>query len=137
MSRLILIRGIPGSGKSTLAQSFLHDDLVDVHLEADMYHIVDGIYQWKPENVHGAHLWCQDQTEMALHRGKRVVVSNTFIHVWELKPYFQIARKYDIIPSIFKCNGGYQNIHNVPEETVLKMKNRFQEDISILYKEVQ
>lgn len=136
MLRLILIRGIPGSGKSTMAQNFLMDNLVDIHIEADMYHIVDGEYQWKSENVHSAHMWCQDQTDNALAQGKRVVVSNTFISVWELKPYFQIARRYGIIPSVFICSGGYENVHNVPEETVSRMKSRFQEDVSILYKEV-
>lgn len=136
MSRLILIRGIPGSGKSTMAQKLLNDNQVDIHFEADMYHIVDGVYKWHKDEVPDAHRWCQENTIIALSRGKRVVVSNTFIRVWELKPYFQIAAKYDIIPSIFKCVGEYQNIHNVPEETVSKMRNNFQEDISILYKEV-
>src|SRR5687768_3587586 len=135
MSDLIIIRGIPGSGKSTMAQKLLNSNEVDVHIEADMYHVVDGVYEWNAKNVHDAHIWCQNHTYMELANNKRVVVSNTFTTIKELKPYFEIAEKFNIVPKVIHCKGNFGNIHDVPEATLIKMKERFQEDISSLYRD--
>ena len=41
MKELFLLRGLPGSGKSTLAKS-----LGGKHIEADMFFMIDGEYQF-------------------------------------------------------------------------------------------
>ena len=132
---MTLIRGLPGSGKSTLAEEITSatDDFA-VHLEADMYHINhNGIYCFDAESVRASHKWCQEETEFNLMLGYHVVVSNTFTTLKELRPYFEIARKFDIVPSIILCQNNYGDIHNVPGETFRKMKERFQFDISSLF----
>ena len=56
-----------------------------------------------------------------------IVVSNTFTTEKELQPYLELAMKYDykVVSLIVENRHGSQSIHNVPEETLVKMKNRF------------
>jgi tRNA uridine 5-carbamoylmethylation protein Kti12 len=135
MSRLILVRGIPGSGKSTIARQ-LDDAMEDsLHIEADMYFMKDGVYQFDATKLHAAHTWCQNMTDTALARGNSVIVSNTFTTVKELRPYFDIAKKFGIVPTVIVAQNQFQNEHNVPEETLKRMRDRFQYDIQELFNE--
>jgi hypothetical protein len=59
-----------------------------------------------------------------------IVVSNTFTTENELKPYYNLAKQYNymVISLIVENRHGESektNIHNVPKETIEKMKNRF------------
>lgn len=133
--KLIIIRGIPGSGKSTLAKKIqaimIDEGLTYEHLEADMYHMVDGIYKWTPENVGGAHAWCLKSVKDCLSNNGFCIVSNTFTTKKELKPYFELIPKEQI--EVIEATGKYQNIHSVPVETLRKMSERYETDISSLY----
>lgn len=113
---LYLIRGIPGSGKTTYAKQ-----LGIFHVEADMFHMKDGEYRWDPKRVKQAHDWCYRTVAAALDKGMDVVVSNTFTKVWELEKYLEFD------PVVYVCSGEYQNIHNVPEEVVQRMKDRWED----------
>lgn len=127
MRKLFLIRGLPGSGKSTLAKSL--DGFV--HMETDQYWGKD--YKFDASKLGAAHAWCQQQTECLLDEGEDVVVSNTFTTKKELKPYFEIAKRFGITPNVIHAQGNFGNIHNVPEETLKRMDARFEHDISDLY----
>jgi tRNA uridine 5-carbamoylmethylation protein Kti12 len=122
---LFIIRGLPGSGKSTLAKS-----LGGKHVEADMYHLdKDGNYSWKPEKVKEAHAWCQNQVmNWMIELEERIVVSNTFTQEWELKTYLEWAEDfgYKVFSLIVENRHGGKNIHNVPEEVLDKMRERFE-----------
>lgn len=124
---LYLVRGIPGAGKSTFAKTLANTD--GYRVEADSYHINgDGVYDWKPENVHLAHRWCFDITENWLKQGKaKVIVSNTFTTEKELKPYVDLAAQYAyrVVTLIVENRHGGVNIHDVPQETLDKMRARF------------
>lgn len=126
--KLVLVRGLPGSGKSTLARMLAY-----VHLEADMYFMVDGVYRFDKNKLHAAHAWCLERTRASLDHHLTVAVSNTFTTKKELKPYFDLAKEYDIIPNVILCQNQFNNVHNVPIETLEKMKARFQYDISSLF----
>lgn len=136
MKELILLRGLPGSGKSTFAD-FLSDFYqyigISRHLEADMYHIINGEYNWKAEDVKAAHKWCQYETEEWMkwaekHRDDLIIVSNTFTQEWEMKPYYELAEKYRyrVYSLIVENRHEGLNIHNVPEEVLNKMEKRFE-----------
>ena len=122
---LYLIRGISGAGKSSLAKS-----LGGKHVEADMYHLDEnGNYNWKPVDVKKAHEWCQSIMGGWMSDGEeKIVVSNTFTQEWEMKPYFDLAEKnsYKVFSIIVENRHGGKNVHNVPQETLEKMKNRFE-----------
>jgi len=124
---LFLVRGIPGSGKSTLAKRLIEEGLADVHLEADMYFEVDGSYAFDPSKVSEAHKWCQEETVRAILGGKRVAVSNTFVKKWEAEPYLELASTHGVGVSVIVAKGNYQNIHSVPEEVILRMKESWEE----------
>ena len=131
MKDLLLLRGLPGSGKSTLAK-ILVGDKDYCHKEADMYFIdSDGDYKFNPSKLKDAHNWCREEIEFAMkYEHSPVVVSNTFSQEWEMIPYFELAKKYGYrVHSLIVENrhGGFEdtNTHNVPNETIQKMKNRF------------
>ena len=103
-----------------------------------MYHYdKDGKYDWKPENVKRAHDWCKSETEYAMEFGHRsmhgkfplhtVVVSNTFTQEWEMEDYYKLAEKhgYIVFSLIVENRHGGENIHNVPQAVLDKMKGRF------------
>ena len=128
MSRLILIRGLPGSGKSTLAKNLIG---FYVHYETDMFWGPD--YEFDASKLPEAHAWCQKNVKEALMTGWGVVVSNTFTTIWEMQPYFDMAKELGITPQVVTCHGQYGNVHNVPEAALERMRDRFVMDLSELY----
>jgi hypothetical protein len=58
-----------------------------------------------------------------------VVVSNTFTQRFEMEPYFKLCKELNIVPSIVVMDGKWKSIHNVPEEAIQRMRERW-EDIS-------
>lgn len=129
MKELYLVRGIPGSGKSTLAKS-----LGGVHIEADQYFMEKGEYKFDISKIKNAHNYCQSQTQAWMGSDgqqvnvDRIVVSNTFTMDWEMQPYFEMAKKYGyrVYSLIVENRHRGINTHSVPEETIEKMKNRFE-----------
>jgi len=123
IKQLILLRGLPGSGKSTLAKLICNQ-----HVEADMYFIQDGEYKFDATKLKQAHEWCHNKTEEWLKTGYNVAVSNTFTQEWEMMPYFALAKQYGyMVQSLIvenRHNG--ESEHNVPQETLNKMKTRFE-----------
>ena len=129
--KLTLVRGLPGSGKSTLAEILAHSLDRGYHLETDQFWGEE--YKFDISRIQEAYQWCQDETGLFLYRGRSVVVSNTFTTKKELRPYFEIAKEFSIVPQVILCQGQYGNIHNVPQNTLDRMKARFEYDISELY----
>lgn len=121
-THLTIIRGCPGSGKSTYANS-----LGLFHVEADMY-IMDshGNYNWKPETVRASHQWCFDTVTENLKKGLAVVVSNTFTRYKEFKPYIEFCVENTIPYKVISCQNEFENIHSVPEESLKRMKERWE-----------
>lgn len=132
---LTLIRGLPGSGKSTLGAK-LAVASNGVLLEADQYFVNEsGEYHWDQNHLFEAHEWCRDKTTHFLRQGTAVFVANTFTTHRELYPYFEIAREFEIVPSVILMQNTWGSIHGIPQEAYLRMKKRFQYDIDFLLKE--
>lgn len=95
---MVIVRGLPGSGKSTFAKARYPEA---VHCEADMFFELGGEYRFDPKRLNQAHAWCQGRAIQALQDGRDVVVSNTFVKVWELTPYVEMAERFgaEIVPS--------------------------------------
>jgi len=60
--------------------------------------------------------------------GKEIVVSNTSTTEKEMEPYLKLAEKYDykVVSLIVENRHGNKSVHNVPDETMEKMRNRFE-----------
>ena len=129
MKTLYIVRGVPGSGKSTFAKS-----LGGTHFEADMFFMKDGEYKFDMSKIKEAHNWCQDSVNTAMIMNntaglnETIVVSNTFTQEWEMKPYFEMAElhEYRVFSIILENRHGGVNEHNVPEDKIEQMKNRFE-----------
>ena len=132
MNTIIFIRGLPGSGKSTFANYMFSNNI----FEADQYfYDEDEKYNFDASKLHLAHKYCQLRVEHAMEDNlisgggvfSEIVVSNTSTTEKELEPYLKLAKKYDyqVVSLIVENRHGNKSVHNVPEETLLRMKNRF------------
>lgn len=120
---LVLIRGLPGAGKSTLARMFGFP-----HFEADMFFEGRG---FDPAELSEAHDWCFDHALQKLVFGKSVVVSNTSTTNEEVQRYEELARVTGarFISIIVENRHGSRSIHDVPEATIDRMRNRFEVEL--------
>jgi predicted kinase len=59
---------------------------------------------------------------------REIAVSNTFTQEWEMEHYMELAKKYGytVFTLVVENRHGGKNIHNVPEEIIEKMKQRFE-----------
>ncbi len=127
---LYIIRGLPGSGKSTIARNMIstaaqHEDIA--MFEADMYfEDEDGNYKFEPSKIKDAHEWCQRKVREYLEYNFNVIVSNTFTQVWEFQPYLDMAKEMGVEVRVITATGDYPNVHNVPHESILRMKDRWE-----------
>lgn len=125
MTTLTLIRGVSGSGKSTLAVALLDMMENSQAFEADMYFYDEwGNYVFDQNKLHHAHEWCQRMTRKCLEDGIDAIVSNTFTRLSEMKPYFRMAKDLGVTFNVITCHGKFKNVHNVPEVTLDRQKER-------------
>ncbi len=126
---MMMIIGVPGSGKSTMANKIKSEDpeFANANIwEADMFFIdKNGNYKWNQNYLRMAHAWCQSQVRSDMNQGKNVIVSNTCLTPSERKPYFELAKEFGYEVEVKVCNGGFKNIHGVPDETIERMKKKF------------
>ena len=134
MKNLILLRGLPGSGKSTTAKLLGAGGAGTAHYEADMFFMVDGEYKFDVAKIKDAHRWCQNSVEHAMlmnhtsGHNSTIIVSNTFTQEWEMEVYYNLAKEwgYRVTSLIVENRHDGVNEHGVPQETLIKMRDRFE-----------
>jgi predicted kinase len=124
--KLVIVRGISGGGKSTLSKAIMSHNSDMKHFEADMYFMQGGEYNFDGTKLGRAHEWCQNSTFKELAGGGRVIVSNTNTTHREIKPYVDMCKSLGVAYMIVKCIGKWQNVHNVPDAVLDKMRDRWQ-----------
>jgi tRNA uridine 5-carbamoylmethylation protein Kti12 len=129
---LILLRGIPGSGKTTLGKSILRcvsTDDPDVISADDYFMDSNGNYNFDALKIKEAHNDCQQRCANKMkNEFSKIVIANTFTQEWEMEKYYEMAERYNyrVHSVIVENRHGGVNIHNVPDEKINEMKNRFQ-----------
>ncbi|XP_042558893.1 NEDD4-binding protein 2 [Clupea harengus] len=97
---LVLLRGAPGSGKSTLARAMLDHNPGGVSLSTDGYFCRQGEYCYDPSELSTAHEWNQQRAKEAMERAQGpVIIDNTNMQSWEMRPYVAMAlkQKYKVV----------------------------------------
>lgn len=126
---LFLLRGLPGAGKSTLAKS-----IGAIYFESDMFFMEGNEYKFNPLKLRDAHAWCQNQVRISMKNANggmtpsRIAVANTFTQEWEMNAYYDLANEYGytVFSLIVENRHNGVNSHNVPEDKLELMKNRFE-----------
>lgn len=146
--KLYCMRGAPGCGKSTHAQEIakLHeslDHLVHVFSTDDFW---GSPYNFVAAKIREAHLWNQNRTMLAMlkmwasEQGGVVIVDNTHISAWEMKPYVEPASllKFDIQIIEPRTDWAFnpeecakRTIHNVPPDTIRGMIARYERNLTV------
>lgn len=134
-----VLQGLPGSGKSRFILEHLSPGLI-AHTEvcsADDFHMVDGVYEYKPENNGAAHEACFEQFEQVTRKSRVghtfdqpadfVFVDNTNMSLWEMSPYVILAhnRGYKVEVHTFVCSvytAAARNVHGVTLDTIRIMR---------------
>ncbi|XP_056417866.1 NEDD4-binding protein 2-like 2 [Hyla sarda] len=138
---LVLLRGVPGSGKSTLARTLLRQAPDGIVLSTDDYFCQENGYTYDVKLLGDAHSWNQNRARRALNDGcSPVIIDNTNIQSWEMKPYVQMAidRSYYIEflePDTWWKKDAHElekrNTHRVPREKISQMLERYEHDMTV------
>jgi predicted kinase len=123
MKILYIVRGLSGSGKTTLA-----NELSPVVYSADDWFTDgDGVYEFDPAELANAHAECFSSVEFDMEVDvPKIAVANTFSQSWEAEPYFKLAKKYGYSPFVIECQNSFENVHEVPQETIDAMRERWE-----------
>lgn len=133
---LILLRGVPGSGKSTLARELLSTGPNGVIFSTDDYFFQDNRYVFDSALLGDAHDWNQKRAEQVMLEGRSpIIIDNTNVKAWEMKPYVELALKNGYRVDFFEPDTCWKydpaqlekrNKHGVPRETIAKMLDGFE-----------
>lgn len=132
MSKIVyVIRGVSGCGKSKLAMELAPPTHICC---ADDYHMVDGVYCWKAENQHLAHLQCFKRFySLTEHGYGPVVVANTNTTEKEIKKYLDRAYEqgYEVISIVVENRHGNKDVHGVPEEVLVRQEENIRKSLKL------
>ncbi|XP_074947737.1 NEDD4-binding protein 2 isoform X1 [Phalacrocorax aristotelis] len=138
---LVLLRGVPGSGKSYLARTLLEDNPGGIILSTDDYFYKHGQYHYDPNRLGEAHDWNRKRAKEAFEmRISPIIIDNTNIQAWEMKPYVTLAQqfKYEVVfrePDTwwkFKPKElERRNIHGVSKEKIKRMLEQYEPCLTV------
>ncbi|HEY9582775.1 MAG TPA: ATP-binding protein [Candidatus Paceibacterota bacterium] len=130
-----IMRGISGSGKSTLARKLAGTEGV-IH-STDDYFVVNGEYVHDPSKTRENHERNKEAFIKSLAEGKPIViVDNTNAQRFEYEPYLDLAEQYGYevifkeMPMPNPSEAVKRNIHKVPEDTVKRQIQNWEESIT-------
>jgi predicted kinase len=125
---LMLLRGLPGSGKSTLATILSEEGKYPVFSIDDYFTDKDGVYKFDYLENHKAYKACELNVQEAMSAGvAKIFVHNTFTIDWEMEPYIKLANENSYMLHVVTVENyhGSKNIHDIPDEHVARMKEKY------------
>ncbi|NXA80892.1 N4BP2 protein, partial [Thryothorus ludovicianus] len=138
---LVLLRGVPGSGKSYLARNLLEDNPGGVILSTDDYFYKHGQYHYDPDCLGEAHDWNRKRAKEAFEmRISPIIIDNTNIQAWEMKPYVTLAQQFKYKVMFREPDTWWKfkpkelerrNIHGVSKEKIKRMLERYERCLTV------
>ncbi|XP_068216199.1 NEDD4-binding protein 2-like [Palaemon carinicauda] len=137
---VVLMRGLPGSGKSSLAREI--KGYSGVVLSTDDYFVdKKGRYIYEPSKISEAHSWNKNRARKMLREMKSpIIIDNTNLQAWEMKPYVQLALHNGYEIDILEPETPWKyavkelakkNSHGVPKEKIKEMLERYEKNVQI------
>ncbi|NWI08754.1 N42L1 protein, partial [Crypturellus soui] len=136
-------RMLPGTNPPSIflfSRQLKRDSPSAVVLSTDDFFNRIGVYVFEPDCLEDAHRWNQARADKAMKNGKSpVIIDNTNIHAWEMKPYVMMAREnnYEVIfqepDTPWKFNVQEltrRNTHAVPRHTIQRMKDEYEHGVT-------
>ncbi len=121
----VIMQGASGSGKSTIAKVLAKVLDAKIHCTDDL-RMVDGVYVFKAEENAQKHQQNQHNAQVSMGVGRNIIIDNTNIKCWEVKPYVLLAKEYGYVVRFVRCDGQYPNHHGVPPERVQQMRDHME-----------
>ncbi|NWW45976.1 N4BP2 protein, partial [Pedionomus torquatus] len=138
---LVLLRGVPGSGKSYLARTLLEDNPGGIILSTDDYFCKNGQYHYDPDCLGEAHDWNRKRAKEAFEmRISPIIIDNTNIQAWEMKPYVTLAQQFKYKVMFREPDTWWKfkpkelerrNIHGVSKEKIKRMLERYERCLTV------
>ncbi len=133
---MYIMRGPSGAGKSTKAKEL---GISGTALSTDDFWMKDGKYVFDPLRIAEAHQWNQKRARECLKKGiSPVIIDNTNIEAWEMKPYVYMAQEFgyqvQIVPVEVKNTPqelAQRNKHGVPENVIHEMIQKYNPNIGV------
>ena len=142
---LILVRGLPGSGKTRLASIIASLSIPECPISVstfatDDFFMANGEYKFNQGKLSDYHIRNQNAVEKqmqdAIETGAYydlpvndlIIVHNTFTQDWEMEAYYELADTYGytVTSIIVENHHNGKSIHNVPYDSIVHMKDRFE-----------
>lgn len=132
---LYLLRGVSGAGKTTLASTLVCSlDCAVAYAADDYFYDEDGVYNFDQSKLSLAHQQCINKVSREMWFGfDNIIVHNTFTTEKEMKPYLDLAEKYEykIVSLIVENRHNNSSVHNVPKEVLDKQEERLKKNIKL------
>ncbi|NWV50930.1 N4BP2 protein, partial [Daphoenositta chrysoptera] len=138
---LVLLRGVPGSGKSYLARNLLEDNPDGIILSTDDYFYKHGQYHYDPDCLGEAHEWNRKRAKEAFEmRISPIIIDNTNIQAWEMKPYVTLAQQFKYKVMFREPDTWWKfkpkelerrNVHGVSKEKIKRMLERYERCLTV------
>lgn len=128
---MLILQGVPGSGKSAFARKAMTKTINAVIVSTDEWRFdLTGKYVHDRLKNRAQHQAAQQKARVLLELGCSVIVDNTNITNFHIKPYVQMAVDLDVPVKFFRTTGEFPNIHDVPDEEIKRMLATM-EDLSV------
>lgn len=140
--KLILMRGVSGSGKSTLARGLLEQNPQAVVLSTDDLFMIEGKYVFDPDRLGENHRLNRERCrEHMILKTTTIIIDNTNIRAWEMKPYKKLAEEHGYHVEILEVPPPHidelvrrqetRGDKKVPRETLEQMLERWRPGITV------
>lgn len=139
--KLILMRGVTGSGKSTRARELQEQNPGARILSTDDLFVEDVEYRFDPNKLAHNHKANQERCRLAmLERAELIIIDNTNIMPWEMRPYHLLAQEHGYETTILEIppppleellrRHESRTDKRVPRETLERMLERWKPGVT-------